>query len=100
MEPLADRVTCAFIYGSVARGSEQALSDVDLMVIGTAGLADLSPVLRKAEVRLGRDINPTTYSATEFRGKLASKDHFLTTVLREPKHFVKGSQHDLDRIIG
>jgi predicted nucleotidyltransferase len=100
LEPLAARIACAFIYGSVARSQERAVSDVDLMVIGSAGLADLSPVLRKVEARLGREINPVTYSTGEFSEKLASKDHFLMTVLREPKHFVKGSQHDLDRITG
>jgi predicted nucleotidyltransferase len=100
LEPFADRIICSFIYGSVARSDEHALSDVDLMVIGNVGLADLAPMLRKAEGRLGRDVNATTYSAKEFRNKVLSKDHFLTTVLRKPKYFVKGSRRDLDEITG
>jgi predicted nucleotidyltransferase len=100
LDPFAARIDCAFVYGSVARGREHALSDVDLMVIGRAGLAELSPALRKAEARLGREVNVTTYSAAEFMNKAAADDHFLSEVLRHPKQFVKGSQHDLDDVVG
>ena len=99
LAPFKDRIACAFVYGSIARRTEAALSDVDLMVIGSVGLAELSPALRKAESRLGRDVNVTAYSVSEFREKVAAKGHFLATVLRGPKQFVKGSQHDLEKII-
>ncbi|MCI0627452.1 MAG: hypothetical protein L0387_38370 [Acidobacteria bacterium] len=99
LEPFEDQITCAFVYGSVARGKETAVSDVDLMVIGSVSLADLAPVLRKAEARLGREINVTHYSVNEFRKKEAGKDHFLSTVLRGPKEFVKGTHRDLEEII-
>jgi hypothetical protein len=52
-------------------------SDVDGMVIGRAGLADLSPALRKAAARLGREVNVTAYSPEEFWEKIKSRDHFL-----------------------
>ena len=70
------------------------------MVIGRAGLADLSAALRKAEARLGREVNVTAYSPEEFREKIKSGDHFLTAVLRGRKQFVKGGQSDLDELIG
>jgi len=91
---------CAFVYGSIARSDEHALSDVDLMVIGSVGLAELTPTLRQAETRFGREVNATSYSAREFRGKVAAKDHFLSEVLKGPKQFVKGDQRDLDEIVG
>ena len=71
---------------------------VDLMVIGNVGLAQLSPVLRKAEKRLGREVNLTDYSIEEFRKKAGEGDHFLTTVLKGGLQFVKGEQSDLDAI--
>ena len=49
LKPFGSKIQIAFIYGSVARSREHAMSDVDVMVIGRAGLADLSPALRKAE---------------------------------------------------
>lgn len=100
LAPFEDQIACAFLYGSIARGTETAASDVDLMVIGKVGLADLTPALRNAEARLGREINVTNYSVSEFEKKATGKDHFLVTVLRGPKQFVKGSQRDMDTIIG
>jgi len=100
LQPFRDRIACAFVYGSVARRQETALSDVDLMVIGTVGLAELAPALRRAEARLGREVNVTSYSADEFRAKTAAKDHFLSAVLQRRKQFVRGSQRDLDAIVG
>jgi predicted nucleotidyltransferase len=100
LKPYGAKVKCAFVYGSVARSREHTMSDVDLMVIGRAGLADLSPALRKAEERLGREVNVTAYAPEEFRGKVKSRDHFLTTVLRGYKQFVKGGQSDLDEVVG
>jgi predicted nucleotidyltransferase len=100
LKPFGNKILCAFIYGSIARSREHATSDVDLMVVGSTGLADLSPALRKAEQQLGREINVTAYSREEFRQKIKSRDHFVTAVLRGRKQFVKGGQSDLDEIIG
>ena len=82
------------------RNREHATSDVDEMVIGRAGLTDLSPSLRKAEARLGREVNVTAYSPGEFREKTKSGDHFLAAVLQGRKQFVKGGQSDLDELVG
>jgi hypothetical protein len=68
------------------------------MVIGKIGLAQLSPVLRRAEKRIGREVNVTDYSVDEFRKKAEENDHFLTTVLKGGLQFVKGEQRDLDAI--
>jgi predicted nucleotidyltransferase len=100
LEPFGDKIQCAFVYGSVARNREHATSDVDLMVVGKAGLADLSSALRNAGQRLGREVNATVYSQEEFREKVKSHDHFLTTVLKGRKHFVRGAQSDLDELVG
>ncbi len=100
LAPFGRKILCAFVYGSVARAREHAGSDIDLMVVGQAGLSELTPALRRAERALGRELNATTYSVDEFHGKVEKKDHFLTAVLKRPKHFVKGSESDLDTIAG
>jgi predicted nucleotidyltransferase len=100
LQPGVNKIACAFVYGSIARGEERAASDVDLMVIGNLGLGDLAPSLRKAEKRLGREVNVTNYSVEEFRKKVAERDHFLTTVLKGSLQFVKGDQRDLDAVAG
>ena len=98
LRPFQNKVICAFVFGSVARGEERATSDVDLMVIGNVGLSQLSPALRKTEERLGREVNVTNYSVDEFRKKVAENDHFLATVLKGSLQFVKGEPSDLDAI--
>jgi len=99
LAPFGPKILCAFVYGSVARAEEHAISDIDLMVIGQVGLSELTPALRKAERALGRDLNATTYSVNEFHGKVGKNDHFLAAVLKRPKQFVKGTERELDAII-
>lgn len=98
LAPFGRKILCAFVYGSVARAQEHASSDIDLMVIGQAGLSELTPALRKAERTLGRDLNATVYAIEEFRSKVEKNDHFLTAVLKLPKRFVKGGESELDTI--
>ena len=100
LRPYAEKIASAFVYGSIARGEEHAASDVDLMVIGAVGLGDLAAAIRKAEKRLGREVNLTTYSEAEFHRKVAARDHFLTTVLKGNLKYVKGEQGDLDAVAG
>jgi len=95
LEPLADAVRAAFVYGSVAGGKERARSDVDVMVIGEASFGDIVQALRSAEEALGREVNPTVYPPAEFKAKLVSEHHFVTTVLKGPKIFLVGDEHDL-----
>src|SRR6516164_138836 len=66
LRPFAEEIACAFVYGSIARHEEHATSDVDLMVIGTVGLGDLAPSLRKAEKRLGREVNVSKTETVPF----------------------------------
>ena len=91
----AKRIDWAFVYGSMARAEELASSDVDLMIIGQVGLADLTPALRRAEGRLGRAVNPTLYTQEEFATKLHAGHHFLKTVLDGEKLFILGDPHEL-----
>jgi predicted nucleotidyltransferase len=100
LTPLRGRLELAFLYGSMARSEETSASDIDLLVVGEAGLADLLPALRRSEKRLGRPVNPTIYSLSEFRKKSRGHDHFLTAVLKGAKQFVTGDRHELERITG
>ena len=95
---LSDRVTAAFVYGSAARGEMRADSDVDVLVVGDASFSDVASALGDAQIRLGRDVNPTVYPPAEFRAKLRARHHFLTTVLKEPRLFVLGGPDELGRL--
>ncbi len=97
---VAARIQVAFIYGSVATGEQKSRSDVDLLVIGNVTLSDLIPALRPAQNEIGREINPTTYSAQEFRDRLARRAHFVSRVWMGPKLFLIGNENDLESLAG
>jgi predicted nucleotidyltransferase len=94
------RIAVAFIHGSVARSAEKSASDVDLIVIGSLGLADISPCLAKAEAQLNRPVNASVYTPEEFAKKLSAKNHFLTSILHKEKIFIFGGNHDLEKLAG
>jgi DNA-binding transcriptional ArsR family regulator len=97
LRPLRDKITMAFVYGSIARGEELAESDVDLMVVGNTGRFALTKPLREAEKRLARTVNPTAYRVAEFAQKISSNDHFVRAVLDRPRLFVVGDERELER---
>ncbi len=99
-EMFGERIQLAFLYGSIARSEEDSRSDVDLIIVGTVSLSDLIPSLRLAERNVGRPVNPNVYSSAEFSQKARGRDHFLNTVLRGARKFVKGSEHDLETLVG
>jgi uncharacterized protein len=95
---LADRVTLAFIHGSVARGTEKAGSDVDVAVVGTATFGEVVAAVGAAQTALAREVNPTVYSEREFHAKLSAGHHFLKTVTAQPKVFLIGGERELKRL--
>src|SRR5665213_1388795 len=98
LAPIAPLIQIAFIYGSAAKGTVRASSDIDLAVVGSTSFNDVVLALADAQHRLGRDVNPTVYPVDEFRKKVRTGHHFLTTILREPKVFIIGSDHELVRL--
>jgi len=91
-------VKVAFVYGSFAKNSAKAASDVDLIVIGSCSFGEVVEALTGAQDRLGRELNPSVYPAAEFRSKVAGEHHFLTSVLSEPKIFLMGDKDELGKL--
>lgn len=92
LEPFADRIQAAFVYGSIARGSETANSDVDLMVIADdLGYPALYGALQKAEAILQRQVHLSLSTAAEWKHKLATGNAFITKVQAQPRIPLIGS---------
>ena len=100
LAPLTDRISVAFIYGSMARGKETAESDIDLLIVGKVELEDVIARLGNVEASLRRPVNPTVYSPAEFRTKLTSGNHFLNSVVRGDKAFLIGDEDELRKVGG
>ncbi len=99
LAPFSDKLTSAFIYGSLVTGTEKSTSDVDIMVIGDATFKEISTALTPVQGRLGREINPTVYSVSEFKKKAKSKHHFVTAVLERPKIMLVAEEDELKRMV-
>lgn len=85
LRPLADRLSNAFIYGSVAKGSDTARSDVDLLLVGDSiSLNDVLTLLLPLEEQLGRKINPNCYTRSEYERRLSEPDSFINRILAQP----------------
>lgn len=98
LAPLQGRIRAAFIYGSVAKGSDTARSDMDVMVIGeNLAYADVFSCLAHTESRIGRAISPAVYSPDEFKRKLTDGNDFLLRILGQPKIFLIGADDDLPK---
>lgn len=92
---VGEQLEIAFIYGSVASGHDTSSSDIDLMVIGTVSFRKLVSILKPVEENMRRPVNPTLYSADEFRRKLNEDNNFVTNVMKSEKLFVMGTANDL-----
>lgn len=98
-ESLCDpQVAVAFIFGSIASETEDLQSDLDVMVIGDIGLREIVKRLSGLAERIAREINPYVIPAAEFEKRLSNGDHFLSTVMRQPKKFLIGDEVELTRL--
>jgi DNA-binding transcriptional ArsR family regulator len=88
-------IVAAFVFGSIAAETPSAGSDVDLMIIGSVSLREVSGRLTGVSEVLGREVNPYILTAAEFNRRLHEKEHFLGQVMESPKIFVKGVEDDL-----
>lgn len=93
------KIKIAFIYGSYARGQENLLSDIDLMVIGNISSKELSGLLSGPKTELMREINYAVFPLKEFINKVVQKDNFINSVLKDKKIFIIGSEDELKGLI-
>lgn len=96
---LAAKIKIAFIYGSFAKETDIAESDIDLMLIGNnLTYADTFQKLNMIESTLGRKINPTFYSPKEWGEKSKKENSFIMRVIEQPKIFLMGTEDELKKL--
>ena len=95
LEPLFDKLGLALLYGSIARGTESATSDIDILLVSDdLTLEAVYAALEPAEELLGhRRISPMLYTPSEYRRRRQDRSPFVTKVLEGP-HIVLTGQID------
>jgi len=95
-EPYADAIKAAFVYGSVAKETDTAHSDIDLMVIGDdLNYSDLYTAAQRAESRLRRKVNALFLSPKDWQRKASDGGSVVNKISKSPKIFIIGSEKDL-----
>ena len=96
LAPLGNEISIAFVFGSIAKQTDTAQSDVDLLVVSDSlGYADLFAALEDATRTLGRTINPAIYTQAEFAARLQGDNAFVHRAMQQPKIWLKGQETTL-----
>ena len=96
LQPLAARIDVAFVYGSVAKGTDKAGSDIDVMIVGDRlSYADVLAALEPVQGSVGREVNPSIFRRVEFERQASEDGGFLSRVMEGPKLFLIGAEHDI-----
>lgn len=99
LSPLASEIKLAFVYGSIAQGSDRASSDVDVMLVSeNLSYGQIKAALEPAEKQFGRAVQITQYTLDEFLERKRKNHPFLAEVLRQPKLMVIGKEDDIEHI--
>lgn len=96
LEPFKTDILFSFIYGSIAKGNATSTSDIDLFIIGNVSSRKISSALLNAGSKLNREINFSIFKKDEFIQRLKSKDHFITSIIKESKIFVIGNPNEFE----
>ena len=98
LAPLAAQIECAFVFGSVAKQTDSAQSDIDVLVVSDSlGYGDLFTALEGATHTLGRTINPAIYTPADFAARLQGDNAFVTRVVQQPKIWLIGQDSFSDK---
>lgn len=93
LSPVADRIRAAFVFGSIAKGTDRADSDVDVLVISDAlTYGEVLAALEPAEVRLGRKVNPAIYTQEDWRKRRVEDNAFVSRVMEGAKIWLLGGE--------
>lgn len=98
LSPLANKISLAFVFGSVAQGKAKATSDIDLLVVGSVTFPAVVEVCHLGRERLGREVNPVVMSKAAFETKQRERDRFVSRLLKEPKIFLIGDAGELGKL--
>ncbi|WP_454690875.1 nucleotidyltransferase domain-containing protein [Achromobacter aloeverae] len=90
LSELGDRVIAAAIFGSTARGTDGADSDIDLLLVTKIPRVQAQASFKPAGRQLKRPVNVTTFEPDRWREAVASGNPFALELLGDALIALKG----------
>lgn len=84
LQPFQKQIQEAFVFGSIAKRTDTAQSDIDLIIVGDAPLLAITDVISTAEQTLKRPINMSLYAPDEW-ADLKANDPVLAQIATGPR---------------
>lgn len=92
------KINYGFIFGSTARNNDAPSSDVDIFLIGDLTLKEAGNLSYPLSIELGREVNTVVYTLKDFRKKIKEQNTFITEVIKNPKIWLFGDEHEFEKI--
>ena len=93
LEPWADKIHTALIYGSAASGDDRADSDIDVLVISDdLDYPTMLGALERAEHELGRKLSPRLMRTSEWGTARSEPGSFAARIAERPQIYVIGGE--------
>ena len=95
LAPRAGEISMGFVFGSIAKHTDSASSDIDVLIVSdTLSYAELFNLLETTSQRLGRPVDPTLYHSDDVTARTARKNAFIDKIFSQPKLWIIGSERD------
>jgi predicted nucleotidyltransferase len=92
------KIHFGFVFGSVAKGTHTATSDLDILFIGDLSLHEVSGFMGHLSRELFREVNIVIYTPQEFQEAFVKKNSFVTEVLESPKIWLFGNKNGFETL--
>lgn len=89
------KIKFAMLSGKFARGIRDNPEDVDLLVVGTVVIPELSLLIRGEEERRKHEINYTVMTEDEFNFRKRRRDPFITSIIYGSRVMLIGDEEQL-----
>lgn len=89
------KIKYAMISGSFARNLPNSGDSVDLLVVGTVILPELSLIIKREEEMKKREINYTIMNEEEFNFRKSRRDPFISSIIHGARVMLIGDEESL-----
>ena len=89
------KIKYVMLSGKFTRRLPKTVEEVDLLVVGTIVLPELSLLIREEEKRLGKEINYTVMTEEEFAFRKKKRDPFILSILSGTRVMVVGDEESM-----